>query len=163
MLFGRKHLPPNFRELLHNEEVASELFPKIMDRSYQVPHTDISGWCQYVRPNGVSFWVYADDNGAVCIETEAMRNSTNITTLDVDFDINTSKNELTRFIEQIAPWILDCNFSQAIIRSSQDISLLFSENGITRWMFRVCGPKRWLLCNPEYDYDRIYSRMKHAL
>ena len=148
MLIALKHLPPNFREQLHNEEVASELFPKIMDRS-------ISGWCQYVRPNGVSFWVYADDNGAVCIETEAVRNATNMTTVDVDFDINTSKNELTRFIEQIAPWILDCDFSQAIIRSSQGISLFFSENGMTRWIFRVWGPKRWLLCNPEYDYDRI--------
>jgi hypothetical protein len=26
---------------------------------------------------------------------------------------------------------------------------------MTRWIFRVWGPKRWLLCNPEYDYDRI--------
>lgn len=155
MLITLKHLPPNFREQLHKEEVASELFPKIMDGSYQAPHNAISGWCQYVRPNGVSFWVYADDNGAVCIETEAVRNATNMTTVDVDFDINTSKNELTRFIEQIAPWILDCDFSQAIIRSSQGISLFFSENGMTRWIFRVWGPKRWLLCNPEYDYDRI--------
>ena len=155
MLIARKHLPPNFREQLHNEEVASELFPKIMDRSYQAPHNTISGWRQYVRPNGVSFWVYADNNGAVCIETEAMRNATNTTTVDVDFDINTSKNELTRFIEQIAPWIHDCNFRQAIIRSSQGISLFFVENGMTRWIFRVWGPKRWLLCNPEYDYDRI--------
>ena len=57
--------------------------------------------------------------------------------------------------EQIAPWILDCNFRQAIIRSSQGISLFFSENGMTRWIFRVWGPKRWLLCNPEYDYDRV--------
>ena len=31
MLFALKHRPPTFRELLHNEEVASELFPKIMD------------------------------------------------------------------------------------------------------------------------------------
>lgn len=152
MLFALKHLPPNFREQLHNKEVASTLFPKIMDRSYQAPHNAISGWCQYVRPNGVSFWVYADDNGAVCIETEAVRNATNMTTVDRDFDINTSKNELTRFLEQIAPWILDCDFRQAIIRSSQGISLFFSENGMTRWIFRVWGPKRWLFCNPEYDY-----------
>lgn len=155
MLFAPKHLPPNFHELLHNEEVASTLFPKIMDKSYQAPHTDISGWCQYVRPNGVSFWVYVDNHGAVCIETEAVRKATNTTTVDVDFDINTSKYELTRFIEQIAPWILDCNFRQAIIRSSQGISLFFSENSMTQWIFRVWGPKRWLLCNPEYDYDRV--------
>lgn len=155
MLFAPKHLPPNFHELLHNEEVASTLFPKIMDKSYQAPHTDISGWCQYVRPNGVSFWVYVDNHGAVCIETEAVRKATNTTTVDGDFDINTSKYELTRFIEQIAPWILDCNFRQAIIRSSQGISLFFSENSMTQWIFRVWGPKRWLLCNPEYDYDRV--------
>ena len=31
MLIALKHLPPNFREQLHNEEVASELFPKIME------------------------------------------------------------------------------------------------------------------------------------
>lgn len=152
MLIALKHLPPNFREQLHNEEVASELFPKIMDRSYQAPHNAISGWCQYVRPNGVSFWVYADDNGAVCIETEAVRNATNMTIVDANFDIHTPKHELTRFLEQIAPWIHDCNFSQAMIRSSQGISLFFSENGITRWIFRVWGPKRWLFCNPEYDY-----------
>lgn len=155
MLFAPKHLPPNFHELLHNEEVASTLFPKIMDKSYQVPHTDIGGWCQYVRPNGVSFWVYVDNHGAVCIETEAVRKAANTTTVDGDFDINTSKYELTRFIEQIAPWILDCNFRQAIIRSSQGISLFFSENSMTQWIFRVWGPKRWLLCNPEYDYDRV--------
>lgn len=155
MLIAPKHLPLNFRERLSNDEVASVLFPKIMDRSYQVPHNAISGWCQYVRPNGVSFWVYVDNHGAVCIETEAVRNATNMTMIDVDFNINTSKNELTRFIEQIAPWILECNFRQAIIRSSQGISLFFSENGMTQWIFRVWGPKRWLLCNPEYDYDRI--------
>lgn len=155
MLIAPKHLPLNFRERLSNDEVASVLFPKIMDRSYQVPHNAISGWCQYVRPNGVSFWVYVDNHGAVCIETEAVRNSTNMIMIDVDFNINTSKNELTRFIEQIAPWILECNFRQAIIRSSQGISLFFSENGMTQWIFRVWGPKRWLLCNPEYDYDRI--------
>lgn len=155
MLMTLKHRPPNLREQLHNEEVASELFPKIMDRSYQAQHNAISGWCQYVRPNGVSFWVYADDDGAICIETEAVRNATNMTTVDVDFDIHTSKNELTRFLEQIAPWILDYNFRQAIIRSSQGISLFFVENGMTRWIFRVWGAKRWLLCNPEYDYDRI--------
>lgn len=45
MLIALKHLPPNFREQLHNEEVASELLPKIMDRSYQAPHNAISGWC----------------------------------------------------------------------------------------------------------------------
>lgn len=155
MLFALKHLPPNVSEQLHNEEVASVLFPKIMDRSYQAQHNTISSWCQYVRPNGVSFWVYADDDGAICIETEAVRNATNMTTVDVDFDIHTSKNELTRFLEQIAPWILDYNFRQAIIRSSQGISLFFVENGMTRWIFRVWGAKRWLLCNPEYDYDRI--------
>ena len=146
---------PKFSGRLSNEEMASALFPKIMDHScgpFQAPRNAISGWCQYVRPNGVSFWVYADDNGAVCIETEAVRNATNMTTVDRDFDINVSKHELTRFIEQIAPWIHDCNFSQAIIRSSQGISLFFSENGITRWIFREWGPKRWLLCNPEYDY-----------
>ena len=81
------------------EEVASVLFPKIMDRSYQAQHNTISGWCQYVRPNGVSFWVYADDDGAVCIETEAVRNATNTTTVDRDFDIHTSKHELTRFLK----------------------------------------------------------------
>lgn len=148
----------NFSGRLSNEEMASQLFPKIMDNScgpFQAPHNAISGWCQYVRPNGVSFWVYVDDNGAVCIETEAMRNATNTITVDGDFDIHTSKHELARFIEQIAPWILDCNFRQAIIRSSQGISLFFSENGMTRWIFRVWGPKRWLLCNPEYDYDRV--------
>lgn len=155
MLIAPKHLPLNFRERLSNEEAASVLFPKIMDRSYQVPHNAISGWCQYVRPNGVSFWVYVDNHGAVCIETEAVRNATNMIMIDVDFNINTSKNELTRFIEQIAPWILECNFRQAIIRSSQGISLFFSENDMTQWIFRVWGPKRWLLCNPEYDYDRI--------
>lgn len=152
MLIALKHLPPNFREQLHNEEVASELFPKIMDRSYQAPHNTISGWCQYIRPNGVSFWVYADDDGAVCIETEAVRNATNMMTVDRDFDINTSKHELTRFLEQIAPWIHDCNFKQAIIRSSQGISLFFSENGMTRWIFRVWGAERWSLGNAEYEY-----------
>lgn len=152
MLISLKHQPPNFREQLHNAKVASVLFPKIMDRSYQVPHNAISGWCQYVRPNGVSFWVYADDNGAVCIETEAVRNATNMTIVDANFDIHTPKHELTRFLEQIAPWLLDCDFKQAIIRSSQGISLFFSENGMTRWIFRVWGPKRWLFCNPEYDY-----------
>lgn len=152
MLIALKHLPPNFREQLHNEEVASELFPKIMDRSYQAPHNAISGWCQYVRPNGVSFWVYADDNGAVCIETEAVRNATNMTTVDRDFDINTSKNELTRFIEQIAPWLLDCDFKQRIIQSSQSVSLFFLENDMVRWIFRVWGAERWSLGNAEYEY-----------
>lgn len=151
-------IAPNFHERWSNEETASMLFPKIMDNScgpFQAPRDPNSGWCQYIRPNGSSFWVYADYHGAVCIETEAVRNATNMTTVDRDFDINVSKHELTRFIEQIAPWILDCNFSQAIIRSSQGISLFFSENGMTRWIFREWGPKRWLLCNPEYDYDRI--------
>lgn len=152
MLISLKHQPPNFREQLHNAKVASVLFPKIMDRSYQVPHNAISGWCQYVRPNGVSFWVYADDNGAVCIETEAVRNATNMTIVDVNFDIHTPKNEFTCFLEQIAPWLLDCDFKQRIIQSSQSVSLFFSENGMTRWIFRVWGPKRWLFCNPEYDY-----------
>lgn len=152
MLISPKHLPPNVSEQLHNEEVASVLFPKIMDRSYQAPHNTISGWCQYVRPNGVSFWVYVDDDGAVCIETEAVRNATNMTTVDRDFDINTSKNELTRFLEQIAPWILDCDFRQAIIRSSQSVSLFFLENNIVRWIFRVWGAERWSLGNAEYEY-----------
>lgn len=152
MLLALKHLPPNVREQLHNEEVASELFPKIMDRSYQAPHNAISGWCQYIRPNGVSFWVYADDNGAVCIETEAVRNATNMTTVDRDFDINTSKNELTRFLEQIAPWILDCDFKQRIIQSSQSVSLFFLENDMVRWIFRVWGAERWSLGNAEYEY-----------
>ena len=152
MLIALKHLPPNFREQLHNEEVASELFPKIMDRSYQVSHNAISGWCQYVRPNGVSFWVYVDDDGAVCIETEAVRKATNMTIVDANFDIHTPKNELTRFLEQIAPWLLDCDFKQRIIQSSQSVSLFFLENDMVRWIFRVWGPKRWLFCNPEYDY-----------
>lgn len=150
MLFAQ-----NFSGQLSNEEMASQLFPKIMDRSYQAQHNTISSWCQYVRPNGSSFWVYMDYHGAVCIQTEAVRNATNMTIVDGDFDIHTSKNELTRFLEQIAPWILDYNFRQVIIRSSQGISLFFVENGMTRWIFRVWGPKRWLLCNPEYDYDRI--------
>lgn len=152
MLNALKHLPPNFREQLHNEEVASELFPKIMDRSYQAPHNAISGWCQYVRPNGVSFWVYADDNGAVCIETEAVRNATNMTIVDANFDIHTPKNELTRFLEQIAPWILDCDFKQRIIQSSQSVSLFFLENDMVRWIFRVWGAERWSLGNAEYEY-----------
>lgn len=152
MLFGLKHLPPNFREQLHNEEVASELFPKIMDRSYQAPHNAISGWCQYVRPNGVSFWVYVDDDGAVCIETEAVRNATNMTIVDANFDIHTPKNELTRFLEQIAPWLLDCDFKQRIIQSSQSVSLFFLENGMVRWIFRVWGAERWSLGNAEYEY-----------
>lgn len=152
MLNALKHLPPNFREQLHNEEVASELFPKIMDRSYQAPHNAISGWCQYVRPNGVSFWVYADDNGAVCIETEAVRNATNMTIVDANFDIHTPKNELTRFLEQIAPWLLDCDFKQRIIQSSQSVSLIFLENDMVRWIFRVWGAERWSLGNAEYEY-----------
>lgn len=152
MLIALKHLPPNFREQLHNEEVASELFPKIMDRSYQAPHNAISGWCQYVRPNGVSFWVYADDNGAVCIETEAVRNATNMTIVDANFDIHTPKNELTRFLEQIAPWLLDCDFKQRIIQSSQSVSLFFLENDMVRWIFRVWGAERWSLGNAEYEY-----------
>ena len=152
MLNALKHLPPNFREQLHNEEVASELFPKIMDRSYQAPHNTISGWCQYVRPNGVSFWVYVDDDGAVCIETEAVRNATNMTIVDANFDIHTPKNELTRFLEQIAPWILDCDFKQRIIQSSQSVSLFFLENDMVRWIFRVWGAERWSLGNAEYEY-----------
>ena len=152
MLFALKHLPPNFHELLHNEEVASVLFPKIMDRSYQAPHNAISGWCQYVRPNGVSFWVYADDDGAVCIETEAVRKATNMTIVDANFDIHTPKHELTRFLEQIAPWLLDCDFKQRIIRSSQSVSLFFLENDMVRWIFRVWGAERWSLGNAEYEY-----------
>lgn len=68
-----------FSGRLSNEEMALQLFPKIMDNScgpFQAPRNHNSGWCQYVRPNG-------------------------------------------------------------------DI------------IFREWGPKRWLLCNPEYDYDRI--------
>lgn len=152
MLFSLKHQPPNLREQLHNEKVVSELFPKIMDRSYQVPHNAISGWYQYVRPNGVSFWVYVDDHGAVCIQTEAVRNATNMTIVDADFDIHTPKNEFTCFLEQIAPWLLDCDFRQAIIRSSQGVSLFFVENGMTRWIFRVWGAERWSLGNAEYEY-----------
>lgn len=152
MLFALKHLPPNFHELLYNEEVASVLFPKIMDRSYQAPHNAISGWCQYVRPNGVSFWVYADDDGAVCIETEAVRKATNMTIVDANFDIHTPKHELTRFLEQIAPWLLDCDFKQRIIRSSQSVSLFFLENDMVRWIFRVWGAERWSLGNAEYEY-----------
>ena len=75
MLISPKHLPPNVSEQLSNEEVASALFPKIMDKSYQAPHDANSGWCQYIRPNGASFWVYVDDHGAVCIQTEAVRNA----------------------------------------------------------------------------------------
>lgn len=149
MLIALKHLPPNFCEQLHNEEVASELFPKIMDRSYQAPHNAISGWCQYIRPNGVSFWVYADDNGAVCIETEAVRNATNMTTVDRDFDINTSKHELTRFIEQIAPWIHDCNFSQAMIRSSQGISLFFFRKRHNSMDISCVGSKTMVIVQPR--------------
>lgn len=152
MLIALKHLPPNFHEQLHNEEVASTLFPKIMDRSYQAPHNTISGWCQYVRPNGVSFWVYVDDDGAVCIETEAVRNATNMTIVDANFDIHTPKHELTRFLEQIAPWLLDCDFKQRIIQSSQSVSLFFLENDIVRWIFRVWGAERWSLGNAEYEY-----------
>lgn len=152
MLIALKHLPPNVREQLYNEEVASELFPKIMDRSYQAPHNAISGWCQYVRPNGVSFWVYADDNGAVCIETEAVRNATNMTIVDAIFDIHTPKHELTRFLEQIAPWLLDCDFKQRIMQSSQSVSLFFLENDMVRWIFRVWGAERWSLGNAEYEY-----------
>lgn len=155
MLIAQKHLPPNFREQLHNKEVASVLFPKIMDRSYQMPHNAISGWCRYVRPNGVSFWVYVDDEpfSAVCIQTEAARNATNMTIVDGDFDIHTSNNELTRFLEQIAPWILDCNFRQYIIRSSKCITLSFLDNDMPRWVFRVWGPTRWSLCNAEYNRE----------
>lgn len=155
MLIAPKHLPPNFREQLHNEEVASVLFPKIMDRSYQMPHNAISGWCQYVRPNGVSFWVYVDDEpfSAVCIQTEAVRNATNMTIVDGDFDIHTPNNELTRFLEQIAPWILDCDFRQYIIRSSKCITLSFLDNDMPRWVFRVWGPTRWSLWNAEYEHS----------
>lgn len=153
MLIARKHLPPNFREQLHNEEVASVFFPKIMDRSYQAPHNSISGWCQYVRPNGVSFWVYVDDHGAVCIQTEAVRNATNMTIVDGDFDIHTPNNELTRFLEQIAPWMFDCDFRQYVTRSSKCITLSFLDNDMPRWVFRVWGPTRWSLWNAEYEHS----------
>lgn len=152
MLISLKHQPPNLREQLHNEKVASELFPKIMDGSYQAPHNHNSGWCQYIRPNGVSFWVYADDNGAVCIQTEAVRNATNMTIVDEDFDIHTPTNEFTRFLEQIAPWLLDCDFKQRIIQSSQSVSLVFLDNDMVRWIFRVWGAERWSLGNAEYEY-----------
>lgn len=152
MLISPKHLPPNVSEQLSNEEVASALFPKIMDKSYQAPHDANSGWCQYIRPNGASFWVYVDDHGAVCIQTEAVRNATNMTIVDADFDIHTLKNEFTCFLEQIAPWLLDCDFKQSIIQSSQSVSLFFLENNIVRWIFRVWGAERWSLGNAEYEY-----------
>lgn len=144
---------PNFREQLHNEEVASVLFPKIMDRSFQAPRNPNSGWCQYIRPNGSSFWVYVDYHGAVCIQTEAVRNATNMTIVDGDFDIHTPNNELTRFLEQIAPGILDCDFRQYIIRSSKCITLSFLDNDMPRWVFRVWGPTRWSLWNAEYEHS----------
>lgn len=148
-------ITPNFRERLSNEEVASVLFPKLMDGLLQVeaPRNPFFGWCQYIRPNGTSFWVYVDDHGAVCIQTEAARYATNMTIVDEDFDINTSKNELTRFLEQIAPWILDCNFRQNIIRSSKRITLVLLDNDIPRWVFRVWGPTRWSLCNDSYNRE----------
>ena len=153
MLIALKHLPLNFREQLHNEEMASELFPKIMDRSYQAPRNPYSGWYQYIRPNGSSFWVYTDYHGAVCIQTEAVRKGTNMTIVDGDFDIHTPTNELTRFLEQIAPWILDCDFRQYIIRSSKCITLSFLDNNMPQWVFRVWGPTRWSLGNAEYEYS----------
>lgn len=154
----------NFSCRLSNEEIASQLFPKIMDNScgpFQAPRNPNSGWCQYIRPNGSSFWVYTDYHGAVCIQTEAVRNGTNMTIVDGDFDIHTPNNELTRFLEQIAPWILDCDFRQYITRSSKSITLSFLDNNIPRWVFRVWGPTRWSLWNA--DYECSYSRMKHTL
>lgn len=146
----------NFSGQLSNEEIASQLFPKIMDNScgpFQVSRTPNSGWCRYIRPNGSSFWVYTDYHGAVCIQTEAVRNPTNMTIVDEDFDIHTPNNELTRFLEQIAPWILDCDFRQYIIRSSKCIILSFLDNNIPRWIFRVWGPTRWSLWNAEYEHS----------
>lgn len=145
----------NFSGQLSNEEMASQLFPKIMDGScgpFQAPRNPNSVWCQYIRPNGVSFWVYVDDHGAVCIQTEAVRNATNMSIVDVDFDIHTPTNEFTRFLEQIAPWLLDFNFEQRIIQSSQNVSLLFLENNLVRWIFRVWGVERWSFANAEYEY-----------
>ena len=149
-------IAPNFSGRLSNEEMASMLFPKIMDNScgpFQAPCNHNSGWCQYIRPNGVSFWVYADYHGAVCIQTEAVRNATNMTIVDEDFDIHTPNNELTRFLERIAPWMFDCDFRQHIIRSSKCITLSFLDNYIPRWVFRVWGPTRWSLCNAEYEHS----------
>lgn len=149
-------IAPNFSGRLSNEEMASELFPKIMDHScgpFQAPRNPNSGWCQYIRPNGSSFWVYMDYHGAVCIQTEAVRNATNMTIVDGDFDIHTPNNELTRFLEQIAPWILDCDFRQYIIRSSKCITLSFLDNDMPRWVFRVWGPTRWSLWNAEYEHS----------
>lgn len=152
MLTAPKNLPPKSRERLHNKEVASVLFPKIMDGSFQAPRDPNSGWCRYIRPNGSSFLVYADVYDAVCIQTEAVRNATNITIVDRDFDIYTSKNEHTRFLEQIAPWIVDCNFRQNIVRSSKCVTLVLSDNSMIRWTFRVWGPTRWSLWNADYEY-----------
>ena len=146
----------NFSGQLSNAEIASQLFPKIMDNScgpFQASRNPNSGWCQYIRPNGSSFWVYTDYRGAVCIQTEAVRNPTNMTIVDGDFDIHTPNNELTRFLEQIAPWILDCDFRQYIIRSSKCIILSFLDNNIPRWVFRVWGPTRWSLWNAEYEHS----------
>lgn len=147
---------PKFSGRLSNEKMASQLFPKIMDNScgpFQAPRNPNSGWCQYIRPNGSSFWVYMDYHGAVCIETEAVRNATNMTIVDGDFDIHTPNNDLTRFLEQIAPWMFDCDFKQYIIRSSNCITLSFLDNDIPRWVFRVWGPTRWSLCNAEYNRE----------
>lgn len=145
-----------FSGQLSNEEIASQLFPKIMDNScgpFQASRNHNSGWCQYIRPNGSSFWVYTDYHGAVCIQTEAVRNPTNMTIVDGDFDIHTPNNELTRFLEQIAPWMFDCDFRQYITRSSKCITLSFLDNDIPRWVFRVWGPTRWSLCNAEYEHS----------
>lgn len=146
----------NFSGQLSNEEIASQLFPKIMDNScgpFQASRNPNSGWCQYIRPNGSSFWVYTDYHGAVCIQTEAVRNPTNMTIVDGDFDINTPTNELTRFLEQIAPGMLDCDFRQYITRSSKCITLSFLDNNMPRWVFRVWGPTRWSLWNAEYEHS----------
>lgn len=155
MLTAPKHLLPNFREWLSNKEVASVLFPKIMNGSYgpfQAPRDPNSGWRRYIRPNGSTFLVYVDVYDAVCIQTEAVRNATNMSIVDRDFDIYTSKNELTRFLEQIAPWIVDCNFRQNIVRSSKCVTLVLLDNNMIRWTFRVWGPTRWSLWNSDYEY-----------
>lgn len=164
MLTAPKYLPLNFRERLFNKEVASVLFPKIMDGSYgpfQAPRDPNSGWCRYIRPNGSTFFVYVDVYDAVCIQTEAVRNTTNMSIIDRYFDIYTSKNELTHFLEQIAPWIVDCNFRQNIVRSSKCVTLVLLDNSMIRWTFRVWGPTRWSLWNADYEY--LQSRIKHTL
>lgn len=139
-------------EQLSNKHIALKLFPKIMDGAHQVPNEAISGWSQYVRPNGKSFWVYVDGCGAVCIETERARQAASIVDADEDFDVTTSEEELDQFLEQIAPSILTADFKRRVMRSSYRIQVLFTKNGTLRWIFNVWGPSRWSFCNVEYAY-----------